>query len=100
MPVVLNKRKDVIPKGAVFIGRPSKWGNPYVIGLHGDREEVLRLYKRYLLTRPELIKSARKELCGKDLVCFCAPKPCHGEFLIRIANCSRIQNIGELLKGL
>jgi len=41
MPKVLNKYKDGVPAGAVYIGRPSKWGNPFVIGKDGDREEVI-----------------------------------------------------------
>lgn len=40
MPVVLNKRRDGCPRGAAYIGRPSKWGNPFVIGADGTRDEV------------------------------------------------------------
>jgi len=86
MPKVLNKYRDEIPPDAVYIGRPSKWGNPFVIGKDGDREDVIRKYREWLLSRPELIEQARKELRGRDLVCFCAPKPCHGDVLIEVAN--------------
>lgn len=80
MPKVLNKHKDVIPAGSVYIGRPSKWGNPFVIPRDGTREQVIEKYR-------ELIKGNDvSELCGKNLVCFCAPKACHGDVLLEMAN--------------
>jgi len=84
MPEVLNKRHDGIPPGAVYIGRGSKWGNPYVIGYDGNRTEVMQKYAVNMPT--ELITAAVVELRGKDLVCFCAPLPCHGDILLKIAN--------------
>lgn len=87
MPKVLNKHKDTaIPLDAVYIGRPSKWGNPFVIGRDGDRDDVIDQYYDYLMDNPELIAAAKKELRGKDLVCFCKPKACHGDLLLKIAN--------------
>lgn len=86
MPKVLNKHKDGIPLGAVYIGRPSKWGNPFVIGKDGTRDAVVMKYKRWLERQPELVEAAKKELSGKDLVCFCAPHACHGDVLIKVAN--------------
>lgn len=88
MPQVLNKYKHGIPAGAVYIGRPSKWGNPFVIGKDGDRDEVIAKYRAWLMSQPDLIAQARKELAGKDLVCFCAPKACHGDVLLEVANSS------------
>lgn len=85
-PCVLNIRRDRIPKDAVYIGRPSKWGNPFVVGPCGNREEVIEQYRKWITLRPELIAAARRELRGKDLVCFCSPKPCHGDVLLKIAN--------------
>lgn len=81
---VLNRYKDKIPADAVYIGRPSKWGNPFVIGKCGNREEVIRKYEESLTET--MIAEIKKELKGKDLVCFCAPKACHGDVLLRIAN--------------
>ena len=83
---VVNKYSNVISVGAVYIGRPSKFGNPFVIGRDGNREQVIEKYAQWLATRPDLIKAAKHELRGKDLVCFCAPKACHGDVLLRIAN--------------
>ena len=71
----------------VYIGRPSKWGNPFVVGKDGTREEVVAKYRRWLETeRQDLMWSAPKELRGKVLGCWCAPKSCHGDVLLRLAN--------------
>lgn len=83
---VLNKYKDSIPVGAIYIGRPSKWGNPFIIGKDGTREEVLKKFEEYVENRPNFIKEIKEELKGKDLICFCAPKACHGSILLKIAN--------------
>lgn len=80
---VLNKHRDVIPPDAVFIGRGSKWGNPFKIGIHGDRDEVIDLYEEWLLNNVELLDQL-DELIGKDLWCFCKPKRCHGDVLIKL----------------
>ncbi len=87
MPRVYNRLNGpVAPAGAVYIGRPSKFGNPYVIGKHGTREQVIERYRQYLVLNPELYLAAKRELRGKDLVCFCAPEACHGDVLLEIAN--------------
>lgn len=85
-PRVLNKYKDKSDGTAVYIGRPSKWGNPFAIGKDGTRPEVIIKYREWLMGKPLLIASVKKELKGKDLVCFCAPAPCHGDVLLEIAN--------------
>lgn len=69
----------------IYIGRPSKWGNPFVIGKDGDRTEVLRKYERWLRQQPHLM-AALPELKGKRLGCYCAPAPCHGDILARLAD--------------
>jgi Domain of unknown function (DUF4326) len=68
----------------VYIGRPSKWGNPYLIGRDGTREEVIAKYRAWVLRRPELL-GALPELRGKTLGCWCAPQPCHGDVLAELA---------------
>ena len=84
MPQVYNKHHKDAPPGSVYIGRGSKWGNPYVIGVDGTREEVIQKYAVNIPT--DLMGDAQIELRGKDLVCFCAPAACHGDILLRIAN--------------
>lgn len=86
MPRVLNKYRDVIPSGAVYIGRPSPYGNPYTIGPDGTRDQVYEKFKVYLRKNKKLQAKVKKELKGRDLVCFCKPKRCHGDLLLRFAN--------------
>lgn len=70
----------------VYIGRPGPWGNPFVVGRDGTRGEVIAKYEEWLINqRPDLFK-ALHELRGKVLGCWCAPLPCHGDVLLRLAN--------------
>jgi len=86
-PRVWNKRQANIPRDAVYVGRPSKWGNPFVIGLDGDRARVVELYRSWLVCeRSDLYFAAQQELKGKHLVCWCAPASCHADVLLTIAN--------------
>jgi hypothetical protein len=71
--------------GAVYIGRPGPYGNPLTIGKDGTREEVLCAYIDWLHDNPDFVEKVRKELAGKDLVCWCAPHECHGHILRDIA---------------
>jgi hypothetical protein len=73
------------PPRRVYIGRPSKWGNPFVIGRDGSRDEVIAKYRAWLASQPELL-DALDELRGRDLVCWCAPLACHGDVLVEFAN--------------
>lgn len=84
-PRVLSKR-DGMPSGAVYVGRPTRFGNPFVIGRHGDRAAVVARFEAWLLANPDLLAAAKAELRGKDLVCWCAPEACHADVLLRIAN--------------
>lgn len=86
-PRVLNLHhtKGKIPPGAVKIDRSTKWGNPFKIGPDGNRATVIRKYKEWIGTQHELLDQL-EELRGKDLACWCHPNPCHGHFLVRIAN--------------
>lgn len=70
----------------VYIGRPSPWGNPFVIGKDGDRFDVCKKFEEWILTQPKMIAEAKRDLAGKRIGCFCAPLQCHGETLARIAN--------------
>lgn len=89
-PRVWNKREKGVPASAVYVGRPTRWGNPFVIGKDGDRDEVIRLYRNRMEDFPELILAAQQMLRGKDLVCWCAPAPCHADVLLELANAERI----------
>jgi len=72
----------------VFIGRPSKWGNPFRIGRDGNRAEVIDKYILWFI-RPEQAElriACRRDLRGKKLACFCSPLPCHGHVLAYYAD--------------
>lgn len=84
-PRVLHRRRHMIPMNSVYVGRPSKWGNPFRIGEHGTREQVIAEYERWIQTQPQLL-AALHELRGKNLVCWCAPQACHADVLLRMAN--------------
>jgi len=71
----------------VYVGRGSKWGNPYthMEGTTADfkvatREEAIANYREYIMNKPELFAQL-PELKGKVLGCFCKPKSCHGDIL-------------------
>lgn len=69
----------------VSIMRPSIYGNPYVIGSDGTREEVIEKFKKYFEQRihDDLIYlQAVMELAGKKIGCCCAPLPCHGDVYV------------------
>lgn len=67
----------------VYIGRPSKWGNPYLIGRDGTREEVISKYGQWIYTQPNVLYSVNK-LRDKTLGCSCRPLSCHGDVFIKI----------------
>lgn len=79
MTRVVNKYKEPFD---VYIGRGSDWGNPFVIGTDGTREEVIDKYRKWIIKQPQ-IKNIHK-LSGKTLGCFCKPKPCHGDVLVEL----------------
>lgn len=85
-PRILNKKSIAsAPPGSVYIGRPSKWGNPFVIGQHGSRHEVIVKYRTWIYTQPKLMADLH-ELRGRNLLCWCAPYACHGEVLLELSN--------------
>lgn len=69
----------------VYIDRPSRWGNPFVIGRDGTRGQVVERYEQWLLAQPQML-AALGELAGQILGCWCAPHACHGDVLARLAN--------------
>ena len=72
-----------MPVNAIYVGRPTCWGNPYA---DQDYAELVRLFRDNCLT-PEFICAVRSELKGKDLACWCPlDQPCHADVLLQIAN--------------
>lgn len=75
----------------VYIGRPSKWGNPFshlsntLAQFKVDsRDEAITKYEEWILTQQSLLDSI-EELKGKVLGCWCDPLPCHGHILVKLA---------------
>lgn len=75
--------------GQAYVGRPSPLGNPYALGRDGNREEVIAKYRRWLWARlqepdspqeRELRRLLAQATAGDlELLCWCAPLPCHAE---------------------
>lgn len=92
--MLFNKFHRKTPESAVYIGRGSPWGNPYVIGKHGTRDEVCDLFEKYFKERYEsgnLDFKALAELYGKPLECFCVPMRCHGETIMKYAELAHVE---------
>lgn len=81
---VLNRHRDPLPPKAIYIGRGTPWGNPWIVGIHGTREEVLQRFKAYALEKHERNPAWLEPLRGRDLICSCAPAACHGHVLEEI----------------
>jgi len=78
----------------IYIGRPSIWGNPYTHikdkktkaeFIVNSREEAIQKYEEYLRNQPDLIKLL-PTLKNKILGCWCSPKSCHGDIIIKLYN--------------
>lgn len=69
----------------IYIGRPSRWGNPFIIGKDGSRTEIIEKYREWILTQPDLLAEV-KTLKGKVLGCWCKPFDCHGDVLVELDN--------------
>ena len=84
---VVNKRAVTAEPGDRYIGRPSRWGNPFshLDGTLAEyrvatRREAVWAYARWLLDQPDLL-ARLDELRGHRLVCWCHPASCHGHVL-------------------
>lgn len=78
-PTVVNLNKEPYD---IYIGRGSKYGNKFKIGVDGSRSQVIKLYRDWAVDN--LTKEDILVLSGKRLGCFCHPKPCHGDILVEL----------------
>lgn len=106
MPVRVQRKRAKdwrMPPNAVYVGRGTKWGNPFVVGRHGTAQECVELFALCLYgylcistdddtyqAQKRLREAVRDDICaleGKDLACWCrAGKPCHADVLLQVAN--------------
>lgn len=92
-----------MPANTVNVARPGKWGNPFIVGVHGTQLQCFELFlalchgylcisiDRACIKRQEAFHAYAKEhlneLRGKNLACWCAKdKPCHADILLRMVN--------------
>ena len=81
---VFNKRRgNSVPSDAVYIGRPTVWGNPFS---KGSKEKNIADFREYAVKRHASDPSWLAPLRGKSVVCWCAPAGCHGDVIIQLAN--------------
>lgn len=89
MTTVVNKYKvNMSDPDIVYIGRGSIWGNPFAMKDKSDEERtrVITAYRQWLWLQQmqgNITKEMLLELDGKRLCCYCSPKPCHGDVLVK-----------------
>jgi len=90
-----NKPNDIPSNACVYIGRgrggvPGNFGNPFIIGRDGTRDEVIEKFRIYFIERLQndiSVKMAFDNLvnCASVgdlyLICWCSPLACHGDII-------------------
>ena len=80
-----------MPEGAVYVGRPTRFGNVFTVAEYGRDLAVFNFRQRMRnihLVNPGFFDGLR----GKDLACWCKPgDPCHADVLLEIANAPAVQ---------
>jgi hypothetical protein len=69
----------------IYIGRPSKWGNPFKLTKTDDRATIIEKYREWIMQQQHLLADIH-ELRGKKLGCWCSPQLCHGDVLAQLAD--------------
>ena len=76
------------PTSAIVVARPGRWGNPFRIGIDGNREDCVEQFRKALTDGllPYSVSDVRRELGGHDLACWCPlHEPCHADVLLELA---------------
>lgn len=90
------------PADAVYVGRPTMWGNRWQIGTWSNTlgrkvetiAEAVDLYRRLMWTEPHHHAWIRENLRGRTLMCWCAlDQPCHADVLLEIANAPQLTGV-------
>lgn len=86
------------PSDAILCDRTTGFGNPFVVGIHGDQNQCCYKFDQWIVhgtnfgnknatpERRQWVLDNLKRLKGQNVVCWCKPKPCHTETLVRLAN--------------
>ena len=104
-PVRIQRRRARgwrMPDGAVYVGRPGRWGNPYRLdGTAGGRAAAVAAHAALLAADPALRAAVVEQLRARDLACWCPPgQPCHADTLLAIANPTQLEAMaGEGERG-
>jgi hypothetical protein len=89
MPQRVQRKREKgwkMPLNTVYVGRPTKWGNPFRVGLVANALEAVELFAALPFSENRLAE-IRRELRGKNLACWCPlDQPCHADVLLRLAN--------------
>ena len=81
-----------MPPNTVYVGRPSRYGNPCRAGWCpncGAEHTVSESVEEFRATcdDPEIRNRIRRDLRGKNLACWCKEcDPCHADVLLELAN--------------
>ena len=76
-----------MPKNTLYVGRGSKWGNPFVVCSYRTAEQAVDEYKKSIAKFDDCKEYIQRELKGKNLACWCPlDSPCHADILLDIAN--------------
>jgi hypothetical protein len=93
MPNIYSKRRGSVPypEGAIYVGRPTEWGNPFPAASESQRNSACDQFEAYAVARHAREPWWLLPLKGKHLVCWCKSTPtslvrCHAETLLRLAN--------------
>lgn len=92
---VVNKYKvNIQDPDIIYIGRGSIWGNPFPMKDKSDAERtrVIKAYRQWLWFQQmqgNITKEMLLELDGKRLCCYCSPKRCHGDVLVKAIEWAR-----------
>lgn len=75
-----------MPPNTVKVARPTRWGNPFVVGVDGDASACVESYRMMIENNRDYQLEVQRVLRGKNLACWCEKSPCHAEILIEWAN--------------
>lgn len=86
-----------MPPNTIYVGRPTRWGNPFTLKDLMTVEECVQNYSDWLFPSGKWIslgalwiRAHIEELRGKNLACWCSlDQPCHADILLELANIKR-----------